>query len=259
LARSARDVAILLGIMAGYDPLDPDTKDVAVPDYSASLSGDLRKVRVGVPTNYFTDDVAPAVADAVAAAIDDLESMGATTVPVEVENLDGILECMLAIAMAEAAVYHQAAMRSSPELFGDETRLLLEAGSVMPASTYINAQRVRAAVKDAFRRAMSDVDVLVTPTQPATAMKIGQKQVFEVAARFCAPLNIAGLPAVSVPCGFSPDRLPIGLQIIGKPFDEATVLRVADAYQRGTDFHSRRPSIAARFDRTGAPAVSRTP
>jgi aspartyl-tRNA(Asn)/glutamyl-tRNA(Gln) amidotransferase subunit A len=253
LARSVRDLAILLGIMAGHDPLDPDTKHVAVPDYSASLSGDVRGVRLGIPKNYFTADIQPAVADAVAAALDHLQAMGATAVPVEVENLGGVLDCMRAIAMAEAAVYHQDSMRSSPDLFGDETRLLLEAGSVMPASTYINAQRARAAVGDAFRRALTDVDVLVTPTQPATALKIGQmlsrighreESVFDVSARLCAPLNIAGLPAASVPCGFSPDQLPIGLQIIGKPFDEATVLQVADAYQRSTDFQSRHPSIA---------------
>ena len=254
MARSVRDLAILLGIMAGRDPLDPHTKDVAVPDYTGALSGDVRGVRLGVPTNYFTDDVQPPVTDAVAAAIDHLEALGATAVSVSIENLDGVLDCMLAIAMAEAAVFHQDAMRSSPDLFGDETRLLLEAGSIMPAATYINAHRVRGAVRDAFRRALCDVDVLVTPTQPATAMKVGQalsrigdreESVFQVSARFCAPLNIAGLPAVSVPCGFSPDELPIGLQIVGKPFDEATVLRVADAYQRSTDFQARHPPIAA--------------
>jgi aspartyl-tRNA(Asn)/glutamyl-tRNA(Gln) amidotransferase subunit A len=131
--------------------------------------------------------------------------------------------------------------------------MLLEAGELTLATTYINAQRARVAIKNAFRQAMRDVDVLVTPTQPTTALKIGQtksrigareESVFGVSARFCAPFNISGLPAASVPCGFSPALMPIGLQIIGKPFDEATVLRVADAFQRNTQWHLRYPAIA---------------
>jgi aspartyl-tRNA(Asn)/glutamyl-tRNA(Gln) amidotransferase subunit A len=158
MARTVRDLAILLNIMAGEDPLDPHTKDVAVPDYAAALSGDIRGVRLGVPTNYFSEDVQPEVADAVATAIKHLESLGAKVVPVEISDLDGVLDCMLAIAMSEAAVYHQSSLRKAPELFGDETRLLLEAGEMMPATTYINAQRARMAVKAAFRQALRDVD-----------------------------------------------------------------------------------------------------
>jgi Asp-tRNA(Asn)/Glu-tRNA(Gln) amidotransferase A subunit family amidase len=157
---------------------------------------------------------------------------------------------MLAIAMSEAAVYHQSSLRATPDLYSDETRLLLEAGEMVPATTYINAQRARVAVKAAFRQALRDVDVLVTPTQPSTALKIGQtlsrigsreESVFGVSARFCAPFNITGLPAASIPCGLSTDRLPIGLQIIGKPFDEATILKVADAYERNTRWHLKYP------------------
>jgi Asp-tRNA(Asn)/Glu-tRNA(Gln) amidotransferase A subunit family amidase len=167
--------------------------------------------------------------------------------------LDEVLDCVLAIAMSEAAVYHQASLRATPELFGDETRLLLEAGEMMPATTYINAQRIRTAVKAAFKQALRDVDVLVTPTQPSTALKVGQsvsrigqreETVFGVSARFCAPFNLSGLPAVSVPCGLSLESMPIGLQIIGKPFDEATVLKVADTFERNTEWHLKYPAIA---------------
>jgi aspartyl-tRNA(Asn)/glutamyl-tRNA(Gln) amidotransferase subunit A len=197
--------------------------------------------------------VQPEIADAVAKAIKRMEALGATAVPVEITDLDGVLDCMLAIAMSEAAVYHQSSLRATPDLFGDETRLLLEAGEMMPATAYINAQRARVAVKAAFKQALREVDVLVTPTQPSTALKIGQslsrigsreESVFGVSARFCAPFNISGLPAASIPCGMSTDGLPIGLQIIGKPFDESTILRVAHAYELNTGWHLEYPPIS---------------
>lgn len=253
MARTVKDLAILLKIMAGQDPLDPHTKDVAVPDYAAALTGDVRGVRLGVPTNYFSEDIQPEVADAVGKAIERLESLGATIVPVQITDLDAVIDCMLAIAMPEAAAYHQVSLRKTPDLFTDETRFLLEAGEVMPATTYINAQRARVAVKNAFLDALRNVDVLVTPTQPSTALRIGQsisrigsreESVFSVSARFCAPFNLAGLPAASIPCGMSSGRMPIGLQIIGKPFDESAVLRVADAYERATKWHLDYPPIS---------------
>jgi aspartyl-tRNA(Asn)/glutamyl-tRNA(Gln) amidotransferase subunit A len=209
---------------------------------------------LGLPSNYFFDDVEPFVEKAIRTAIADLEALGAKAVPVSIPDLDGVLDCMLAIAMSEASVYHQQAMRTTPELFTDETRLLLEAGELTLATTYINAQRSRLAIKNAFKQAMRDVDVLVTPTQPTTALKIGQttsrigsreETVFGVSARFCAPFNISGLPAISVPCGFSPEGMPIGLQIIGKPFDEETIFRIADAFERSTQWHLKNPAIAA--------------
>jgi aspartyl-tRNA(Asn)/glutamyl-tRNA(Gln) amidotransferase subunit A len=253
MARTVRDLAILLKIMAGQDPLDPHTKDVPVPDYPAELTGDIRALRLGVPTNYFNEDVQPAVAEAVDKAIRHLVSLGAKAIPVAVRDLDGVLDCMLAIAMSEAAVYHQASLRAKPEMFGDETRLLLEAGELMPATTYINAQRIRTAVKASLKEALRNVDVLVTPTQPSTALKIGQsvsrigereESVFGVSVWFYAPFNLSGLPAASVPCGFSPESMPIGLQIVGKPFDETTVLKVADAFEHNTEWHLKHPSIA---------------
>jgi aspartyl-tRNA(Asn)/glutamyl-tRNA(Gln) amidotransferase subunit A len=253
MARTVRDLAILLGVMAGPDPLDPHT-NIAVPNYAAGLSGDIRGVRLGLPSNYFFDDVEPFVEQAIRTAIADLEALGAKAVPISIPDLDGVLDCMLAIAMSEAATYHQQTMRATPELFSDETRQLLETGELTLATTYINAQRSRLAIKNAFKQAMRDVDVLVTPTQPTTALKIGQitsrigareESVFAVSARFCAPFNISGLPAISVPCGFSPEGMPIGLQIIGKPFDEETVLRIADAFERSTQWHLKHPAIAA--------------
>jgi len=257
MARSVRDIAVLLNIMAGTDPLDPHTIGVEVPDFTAALSGDIKGVRLGVPTNYFFSDVQPAVGDAVMGAVRLLEKLGATIVPVPMLIDDRIIDAWVAIAIAEAAVYHQHSLRTNADLYGEDVRLLLEAGELTFATTYINAQRVRMCWKSSLHEAMRDVDALVTPTLPNTAMKVGEptikigsreETVFAVSARFCAPFNMAGLPAASIPCGFAPNGLPIGLQIVGKPFDEAAVLKIAYAFERNTDYHLRRPQIRSISD-----------
>ena len=250
MARSVRDLAVLLNIIAGPDPRDPHTIDVGVPDYTLALSGDVRGMRLGVPTNYFFDDIQPAVGEAVMEAIKRFENMGAIIVPVAIPFDDHIIDSWVAISMSEAAVYHQESLRSKADLYGDDVRLLLEAGELTLATTYINAQRSRLSWKSALTEATRNIDVLVTPTLPNTAMKVGEpsikigkkeESVFEVSVRLCAPFDMAGLPAASVPCGFAPNGLPIGLQIVGKPFDEETVLKVCHAFESNSDFHRRRP------------------
>jgi aspartyl-tRNA(Asn)/glutamyl-tRNA(Gln) amidotransferase subunit A len=252
IARTVSDLAILLGIVSGADPRDPHTRDVAVPDYGQALGGDVKGLRVGIPTNYFFEDVQPAVGDAVMAAIKRLEKLGAVLVPIAIPVVDGVLDSWLPIAVAEAAAYHQHSFRAKADLYGDDVRFLLEAGELTLATTYINALRVRQAWKSSLKETMRDVDVIVTPTLPNTAMKVGQttirigareESVFEVSARFCAPFNMAGVPAASIPCGFAPNGLPIGLQIVGKPFDEATVLKLGHAFERDTDYHLKRPRL----------------
>jgi Asp-tRNA(Asn)/Glu-tRNA(Gln) amidotransferase A subunit family amidase len=252
MARSVRDLAIVLRAIAGFDPDDPHTKDVPVPDYVAALTGNIHGLRIGVPRNYFFEDVQASVQEAVAVAIRTLESLGANAVPVTIAGLDDVLDCFFPLVMSEASTYHQKTLRLSPDLFGEDVRLFLEAGELMLATTYITAQRARSMFKASFQEALRNVDVLVTPAQPMTAPKVGQtlcrfgdreESLFAASARFCAPFNLSGLPAASVPCGFAPDGLPIGLQIVGKPFDEATVLRVADAFERHTDWHLRHPAI----------------
>jgi aspartyl-tRNA(Asn)/glutamyl-tRNA(Gln) amidotransferase subunit A len=257
MARTVRDLTILLGIMSGADPRDPHTKDIAVPDYTAALADDIRGMRVAVPTNYFFDDVQPAVGDAVVEAVKRLEKLGAIIVPIAVPGINGIVDSWLPIALAEAATYHQQSFRAKADLYGEDVRFLLEAGELTLATTYINAQRVRLAWKAALASAMRDVDVMVTPTLPNTAMRVGEtvsrigskeESVFAVSARFCAPFNMVGLPAASIPCGFAPNGLPIGLQIVGKPFDEAAVLRLGHAFESNTDFHLRRPQLPGLND-----------
>jgi aspartyl-tRNA(Asn)/glutamyl-tRNA(Gln) amidotransferase subunit A len=252
MARTVRDLAILLGTMSGFDPRDPHTKDVLVPDYAKALVGDVRGMRIGVPTNYFFDDVQSAVGDAVTEAVWRFDKMGARIVPIAIQGIEGLIDSWLPIAIAEAATYHQQSFRAKADLYGDDVRFLLEAGELTLATTYINAQRVRFAFKSFLKETMRDVDVIVTPTLPNTAMKAGEKtikigskeeSVFEVSARFCAPFNMAGLPAASIPCGFAPDGLPIGLQVVGRPFDEETILRTCYAFEHATDHHLRRPRL----------------
>jgi len=253
MGRTVRDLAILLGVMSGIDPDDPSTKHVHVPDYTRGLDGGIRGMRVGLPRNYFFDAVQPAVADSVNGAVRILEKLGAVIVPITIPSMDGIIDSWLAIALAEAATYHQQSLRSKAELYQEDVRFLLETGDQTLATTYINAQRVRFDWKSSLRETMQAVDVIVTPTLPNTAMKVGERvskigakeeSVFEVSARFCAPFNMSGFPAASIPCGFAPDGLPIGLQIIGKPFEEEIVLRVGQAFENDTDYHLRRPALS---------------
>jgi aspartyl-tRNA(Asn)/glutamyl-tRNA(Gln) amidotransferase subunit A len=252
MARSVEDLAILLNVMAGPDPKDPHALDVSVPNYTDALSGNIQGLRVGVPTNYFFDDVQPAVGDAVMEAVRHLEKLGAAIVPMSVPISDRLIDAWLAIAVSEAAVYHQHDLRTNADQYGEDVRFLLEAGELTFATTYINAQRVRLLWKASLGEAMRDIDVIVTPTLPNTAMKVGEttikigpkeETVFDVSARYCAPFDMAGLPAASIPCGFAPNGLPIGLQIVGKPYNEEIVLKIGHAFERSTDYHLRRPNI----------------
>lgn len=252
LTRSARDLALMLEVMAGHDPLDPTTIDVPVPNYSAALDGNIASVRVGVPQNYFFEQVDPAVGEIVRAAIGQLESQGAHLVDVTIGDLDHLVESFLSIVQPEAAAYHLETFKTHSGEYNDDVRLLLEQGQLILATTYVNALRSRAVIQDSFHKAFADIDVLVTPGLPVTAPRKdqetytwpdGEELVFRAHARFNCPFNLSGLPGATVPCGFAPDGLPVGIQIVGKPFDEGMVLRVADAYQRETDWHKRRPSL----------------
>jgi aspartyl-tRNA(Asn)/glutamyl-tRNA(Gln) amidotransferase subunit A len=252
MARSARDLALLLHAIAGADPLDSTTIDVPVADYPAALSGNIRGLRIGVPKNYFFDDVDPPVEAAVRAAIAELRDLGAELVEVTVPDLDHLLEVFFSIVVPEAASFHMESFAEKPHLYQPDVRDLLEQGQLALATTYIHAQRSRAVIRDGIRRAFESIDVLVTPGLPVTAAQAGQttyrigdqdEPLFRAHARFNCPFNLSGLPGATIPCGFAPNGMPIGIQIVGKPFDEATTLRVADAFQRVTDWHKRRPPL----------------
>lgn len=253
MARSTEDLALMLRAIAGNDPNDPTTADIPVPDYAAALEGDIKGLKIGVPQNYFFDDVQPAVKSAVTEAIATLENLGGKIVEIKLEHFgDDVLPTFFSIVMPEAATYHQKTFRERGREYGADVRELLETGELCLATTYIAAQRNRSAIKASLAAALDMTDVLLTPTLPVTAARVGQQTyqwrnreepVFAACARFLCPFNLAGLPAITIPCGFSEDEMPIGLQLAGKPFDEVTVLRIANAFEKATKWHQRRPKL----------------
>jgi aspartyl-tRNA(Asn)/glutamyl-tRNA(Gln) amidotransferase subunit A len=251
MTRTVADAALMLQAVSGFDPRDRCTVDRPVPEFSASLHDGVHGLRVGVPANYYFDNLDPEVRSAVEDAIRVLEGQGLAIEQVQIPWIEYALPAEFAICFGEASSFHQRYLRAHPEWYTPDVRLLLEAGELLPATTYVKAQRARVLIQQGFREAFEShrLDALLTPTLPVTAPRHDQ-QLFEhgepepvilACVRLSCPANLTGLPALSVPCGFSTAGLPIGLQVIGRPFDEATVLRIGQAYQSATDWHERRP------------------
>lgn len=253
LTRTVGDAALCLNALAGYDPRDPGSVDVPAEDYTQALGGDVKGVRVGVPTNYFFDHVDPELAAGARAAIAALEAEGAALREVEIPYADQILAVEYAICLSEASEYHRGMLRADPSLYNEDVRLFLEAGEMIPATRYIQALRVRHLMQRAWAALFDDIDVLVGPAVTMPAVPVGQTEVDwgdgfveplnPVYVRLSAPANVTGLPSISVPCGFTGAGLPMSIQVMARPFGESAAIRVADAYERMTDFASRRPPL----------------
>jgi aspartyl-tRNA(Asn)/glutamyl-tRNA(Gln) amidotransferase subunit A len=245
MARTAHDCALMLQVLAGHDPLDPCSVAEPVPDLPAALDGSLRGLRVGVPRSYFFDvpELAEPVREATLAALDRLAQADAAVVDVPLPHAALARAAQRVIMFGEAYAYHEPDLRTRPHLYGKYTRQQLRQGALYTAADYVQAQRVRSLIKAEALRALAEVDVLVTPTMlnVAPLFETYDPDAMLRQPTFMAIWNLTGLPALSVGCGFSPEGLPIGLQIVGKPFDEPTVLKVGDAYQRLTDWHTRQP------------------
>jgi Asp-tRNA(Asn)/Glu-tRNA(Gln) amidotransferase A subunit family amidase len=255
MARTVGDAAALLQVMAGYDPKDPTTRRDTVPDYLGALAGGLKGLRVGVPHNQFLAMMEPDVGAAIQDALGVLKQAGATLVDVRFPPLDPVVGAHRAIIFSEAAAAHEELIRTRAAEFSDEVRPLLQAGLFLTATQYLAAQQARRKTIAAYRALWRSFDVLVTPTSPiaappigTTAARFGEKEVPLVRAFLdvTLPFNLTGQPAISVPCGFTRGGLPIGLQLVGRPFDEATLFRAAAAYESATPWHSRTPPVAAR-------------
>lgn len=251
LTRSVRDAALMLTPIAGHDPRDPYSAPVPVPDFTASLEAGVRGLRLGIPRNYFYDDVDQEIGKAVEVALDILRDLGAEVIEVEFPYAESIEGIGWTIITAEGAAIHEATLRQSPELFGADVRTLVELGALRSAVDYIQAQRARALLRNAAEALFDTVDALVTPACPVTATPVGARSVVLnerrrdlslQQPRFSLPFDLTGQPAISIPCGFDGAGLPIGLQIAGRCWDEAMVLRVAAAFQGATDWHQRRPT-----------------
>ena len=269
-ARSVRDVAHVLMALAGNDPRDSTSVDVPVPDYAAELTGEVRGMRLGVPREYFVAGMEPGVESAVRKAIGVLEGLGADVVEVSLPSTDAGLATYYIINPAEASAnlarydgvkYGLSAgeddlldnyLRTRGAGFGPEVKRRIMLGTYALSAGYydayyVKAQQVRTLIKAEFDRVLTDVDALLAPTSPSVAFPIGAKTddplLMYLNDACTLPVNIAGLPGISVPCGLS-EGLPVGLQVIGRAFDEATVLRVADAYERAAGFAGLRPPTA---------------
>ncbi len=271
MARTVRDCAIVLQVIAGADPLDATCTSHPAPDYEAALTGDIRGLRIGVPREFFVDGMQPEVEAAVRAAIEVLREQGAGVHEISLPHTPYALPVYYLIAPAEASAnlarfdgvryglrvsgesYFDELERTRGAGFGPEVRRRIMLGTYALSAGYYDAyykraQQVRTLIRRDYQQAFEHVDVIAAPTTPTVAFKIGAHTDDPLAMYLedvCTlPLNLAGLPGLVVPCGFA-EGLPIGLQLIGRAFDEETLLRVGDAYQRVTDWHTRMPELAA--------------
>ena len=246
MTRTVEDAAIVLQAIAGRDADDASTVGEPVPDYMQMLRQGVQGLRIGIAKEFFFENLHPEVESAVRSAIGLLGEMGADLTEADVPLISEIPGGVTAIMLPEALAYHQKWMSERPDDYGDDVRYRLELGATFLAVHYVQAQRFREMAVAAWREEVfPKVDLIVTPTTPITARPIeeGDLQVTFNLIRFTNPLNFLGVPAISIPCGFTGEGLPVGLQLVGRWWDEASVLRAAYAYEQATDWHERRAPI----------------
>jgi aspartyl-tRNA(Asn)/glutamyl-tRNA(Gln) amidotransferase subunit A len=270
MTKDVRDCALMLETIAGHDPADSTSANRPAPKYSASLTGDVKGLRFGIPKEYFVSGIQPEVEQAVRNAIRQLEKNGASVQEISLPHTDYAVAVYYIVATAEAssnlARYDgmryghrahakdltQTYLLSRAEGFGPEVKRRIMLGTYALSAGYydayyLKAQKVRSLIKRDFNEAFKTCDAIITPTAPTTAFKIGEKTLdplqMYLSDIYTISVNLAGLPALSLPCGFDSEGLPIGMQIIGKHFDEATILKIAYAYEQSTDWHKRRPDL----------------
>lgn len=272
LTKDVRDAAALMNIIAGYDTKDSNSINMPVPDYQKSLTTDIKGLKIGLPKEYFTDGIEPEVLKAVENAIADLKSLGAEFKEINLPHTEYALAVYYIIATAEASAnlarfdgvnfgyrtnsecedLFEMYLKTRNEGFGAEVKRRIMLGTYVLSSGYydayyIKALKMRTLVKRDFDLAFENVDVILTPTVPTTAFKIGEKLHDPLAMYlqdvYTIPVNLSGIPAISIPCGFTETNLPIGLQIMGKPLAEETILKTAYAFEQTHDYHKMSASI----------------
>jgi aspartyl-tRNA(Asn)/glutamyl-tRNA(Gln) amidotransferase subunit A len=272
ITKDVPDAALLLGVIAGHDPMDSTSADLPVPDYMKALrKKDLKKLTVGVPMEFFSEGLDPEVEQAVRAAIEELQTLGGTIKEIHLPRTDAAVAVYYVIATAEAssnlARYDGVKFglraketkdlldlytKTRQEGFGPEVKRRIMLGTYALSSGYYDAyygkaQAVRTLICEDFRAAFNEVDLIATPVTPTPAFRLGEKsedplQMY-LSDIYTISINLAGLPAISVPCGFSKSGLPIGLQLIGRAFEEETLLRAAHAYEQSTQWRVRKPMV----------------
>ena len=246
MARRVSDVAIILQIIAGYDPQDPASLDAAVPDYLAQLEGSVRGWRVALAEDSFFSKAEPEVLEAVRPAADVFASLGAQVSQVEFPDAREAAKTNGLMVPSDAAAFHHERLESQREKFGVDIRQRLETGAAYTSGEYILARRTQSILRRQFEQFFDDFDLLLTATTPIAAPPLEGPDAVEQAGRltrFTSPFNLTGLPAISLPCGYTGDGLPIGLQIVTRPLGEAALLRAANAYEGATEWHLRRPDL----------------
>lgn len=271
ITKDVKDAALMMNVIAGYDEMDSTSVDMKVPDYTKSLVKDLKGMRIGVPKEYFIEGIDKEVEASVKHAIGVLKDLGANVIDITLPHTQYAVSTYYIVAPAEASsnlarfdgVQYGFRNENSTDLvdmyiktrskgFGDEAKRRILLGTYCLSAGYydayyLKAQKVRTKIKEDFDNAFKSCDCIVTPTSPTAAFKIGEKTSDPLSMYlsdiFTISANLAGIPAISVPCGFTKNNLPIGLQILAKPFDEETLFRAAYAFEQNTDFHNRKPLI----------------
>ena len=251
MARTALDCALMLQAMAGPDPLDATASFHPLDDYVSALDAPVRGLRVGVPQNFFFQGLAAEMEAAVRQAVAALATLGARVEEIRLPDPQVLSDITSLVSRSESAALHGGLLRERPQELGAFTRARLELGLGVPAYDYLQALRLRARLARTFAREVwTEVDVLAVPVipEPAPPLRAALEGPLEEIvqrqgrfSRLTRPFNGLGLPALSLPCGFSAAGLPLAFQLVGRPFDEATVLRLGHAYQRATDWHAREP------------------
>ncbi len=252
MVRTVEDAALTMNTIAGRDPRDPATVDVQVPDYTEALTGDVRGLRIGVVKEYFETEIDSGVAEIVQRAIADLGEMGAEIVEVSLPLYEYAQPISNAILSAEATAAHRDLVLRDGDKLYPQVRDRLEEGLFITAAEYLRAQQARQVFCAQVEGLLQDVDLLAGPVEPVTAPVILERRIdvggeslpaVPLLTKYTRVYNITGSPAISVPCGFSEDGLPVGLHLAGRNFDEMTVLKAAHAYQQANDWHTRRPTL----------------
>ena len=254
MTRAARDSAIVLNALAGHDPRDPSSANVPTEDFTDGIENGISGLRIGIPDDFFYDVISPEVAEAVCRVAGVLADLGAEVERCSIPALNHALGISSAILVTEAAETVFDKLRDRPEDIGADVRARLRLGAVTPAVDYIKAQRARSAYNAQLDEAMQRYDLLLAPSVAVGATGIDQEFV-EIAggrenapslmSRLTRPFNLTGQPTISVPCGFTGEGMPIGMQLAGRQWQEATVLRAAHSYEQATEWHTRRPTLNA--------------
>lgn len=270
ITKTVRDSAILLNVIAGHDPCDSTSASLYVPDFTSALGQDIKGMKIGIPKEYFIEGMDKEVENSVKTAIKKLESLGAIPIEISLPHTGYAVATYYILATSEAssnlARYDGAKYgfrtngkdllemytKTRAKGFGAEVKRRIILGTYALSSGYYEAyykkaQQVRTLIKQDFEKAFETVDVIVTPTSPTSAFKVGEKtedplQMY-LSDIFTISVNLAGVPGISIPCGFISNKLPVGLQIIGKHFNEESILRTAYAYEQATDWHKRQPDL----------------